>query len=56
MNKYSKMTTEDFDAILIGILKETTAAELLTIPGVYEIVSEHYNDEVLEPWESSQEA
>lgn len=38
---------ERFDDILHEIVLEE-AAHLLSIPGVYEILSEHFNNEVLE--------
>ena len=49
-NKYDKMTQEEFDEILFEIALEN-AGSLMTIPGVYEAVSEYYNDDVLEKWE-----
>lgn len=49
--KYSKMTNEDFDRILSDILQEE-GRNLLAIPGVYEVVSEHFNNEVLNRWEN----
>lgn len=48
MKKYDKITDEMFDAMLVKILDETTGTELLSIPGVYEAVSEHYNNEILD--------
>jgi len=50
---YSKMTQDDFDRVLSQIVKED-AAVLLTVPGVYKAVSEHYNNEVLERWENEE--
>ena len=48
MKKYDKITDEMFDAMLVEILDETTGTELLSIPGVYEAVIEHFNNEVLD--------
>lgn len=50
---YSKMSQEDFDRILERIVIQNLN-ELMTIPGAYEIFSEHYNNEVLEEWEKEQ--
>jgi len=50
-SKYGKMTDADFDSILEEILNEHTGSQLLLIPGVYECVSEHFNNEVLDRWE-----
>jgi len=51
MPDYSKMTQEDFNNILTNILSRQTGAQLLSIPGIYEVVSEHFNNEILEEWE-----
>jgi hypothetical protein len=53
---YSKCGDEDFDRILVDIANEHTGAAILTIPGVYEILSEEFNDEVLTRWTNEQEA
>lgn len=50
MPDYSKMTNEDFDHILAERVGETPGCVLLTLPGVYEALSEHFNNEVLEEW------
>ena len=54
MSKYDKMTQENFDRILIEILDEWTGSQLLTFPGVYELLSEEFNNEVLNRWELEQ--
>lgn len=50
MADYSKLTDEEFDNILIEILDEEPASSLLYIGGIYEIVAEYYNNEVLDRW------
>jgi hypothetical protein len=50
---YSKMKQEDFDRILATLVNRDSHT-LLTIPGLYEVVSEHYNNEVLTEWEKEQ--
>ena len=47
----NKMTQQEFDDILAEIMDEGIASNLLTIPGIYEIVAEYYNNAVLEKWE-----
>ena len=47
---YSKMTNAEFVEILEGIVKEE-GANILSVPGVYEVLSEFYNNEVLKIWE-----
>ena len=47
----SEMSQEEFDRNLAEIMDESPASYLLTIPGVYEVVSEHFNNDVLGKWE-----
>ena len=54
MGKYDKMTQEDFNRILGDIMQEAGGRAILTIPGVYEVVSEHFNNDVLDRWEQEQ--
>lgn len=54
-NEYADMTDEDFDEILRGICDDVGTDELLDIPGVYELVREHYNNDVLAEWKAEQE-
>lgn len=48
------MDQELFDDILHEIVLEE-AAHLLSIPGVYEVLSEHFNNEVLKRMNERQE-
>jgi hypothetical protein len=50
MSQPTQITTEKFDELLAEILDEGKASALLTIPGVYEAVSEHFNNDVLKRW------
>ena len=51
MTDYSKCTDEDFQRILENIIdEECTPSSLLSIPGVYEAVSEEFNNAVLSKW------
>jgi len=56
MINYETMTQEDFDNILTGILQAEIASNLLLIPGVYELVAEEYNNDVLDLWAKDQES
>lgn len=49
--KIYKINDEEFNAILCKILEKQIASQLLSIPGIYEIVSEYFNNDVLEQWE-----
>ena len=49
-------TQEDFDENLKDILEEdVSTGELLSIPGIYEILSEHFNNDVLDRWQQQTE-
>lgn len=50
MSRYAKMTQEDFDRHLLRVLNSMTPVQILAIPGVYEVVSEELNNEVLDAW------
>ena len=53
-----KITDEEFDTALFDYVREEfddNPANLLLIPGVYEIVAEHLNNEVLEYIEQKSE-
>ena len=54
MSDYSKMTDDDFQDILTGLMQDDGVGSLLQIPGVYEAVSEHYNNDVLDVWSKRQ--
>ena len=48
------ITTKDFDRLLADII-DNDIFFLLSIPGVYQALSEHYNNDVLAAWETEQE-
>ena len=52
---YSWITDAMFDAKLGQILDKQTGAELLAIPGLYEVVSDHFNNQVLGELEADKE-
>lgn len=51
-----KITDEQFDQALKTVidLENEKASNLLSIPGIYEILSEHYNNEAIDFIESNQ--
>jgi hypothetical protein len=54
---YADMTNADFDRILIDLVNQEPASNLVQyIPGVYELVSEHFNNEILTIWENENPA
>jgi hypothetical protein len=53
-HRYDVCPEEEFDAILDRIVREDVHL-LLSIPGVYEVVSEYYINEVLAEWEAGRE-
>jgi hypothetical protein len=50
-----KITNEQFDAKLTEILDGMNGAQLLAIPGLYEVVSEELNNDVIEAIEAEQQ-
>lgn len=56
MNKYSKLTQEEFERRLSEMIDRKAASYLLTIPGIYDILSEEYNNDILDEWEKDQAA
>jgi hypothetical protein len=43
-----KVAQEQFDQKLAEILSGMTGAQLLSIPGIYEILAEEFNNDVLD--------
>ncbi len=54
MSIYDAMTTDDFDRHLLGVMECMTPAQILDIPGVYEVVSEELNNDTLDAWAAEQ--
>ena len=50
----SDITQAEFDNILKQFLKNFKGTELLSIPGIYEILSEEFNNDVIAVWEKQQ--
>uniref|UniRef100_A0A6M3M065 Uncharacterized protein n=1 Tax=viral metagenome TaxID=1070528 RepID=A0A6M3M065_9ZZZZ len=46
---YDQMTDDEFYEILADLVVKNSGS-LLEIPGVYEVVSEHFNNDVLACW------
>lgn len=52
MTDYSKITQEQFNEALGSILSDMNGEQLLSIPGIYEVLSEHFNNDALaEAWD-----
>ena len=51
---YANITDEDFERILRDILRDMTGEQLISIFGIYEILSEEFNNDVLTMWEEEQ--
>ena len=47
-NKYSHITSEMFTEELERLVSQMTTGELMSLPGFYEIVSEHFNNDILD--------
>ena len=48
MTDYSKITDDQFTAALERIIGEHSPAQLLAVPGAYEVFSEEFNNEALD--------
>jgi Mg/Co/Ni transporter MgtE len=48
VNEYSHITDEMFDQELQRIMDEMSADDLLMIPGIYEVMREHLNNQILD--------
>lgn len=53
MKNYDWVTHEMFDEKLAELVRQES--DILSIPGVYEILSEHFNNDVLEALEQERE-
>lgn len=49
---YEGLTNSMFDAIMLSLAKDEGVERILAIPGVYECVSEHLNNDVLEVYDT----
>jgi hypothetical protein len=43
-----KITNKQFDAALVSLMEQEPVESILRIPGVYEAVSEHFNNEAID--------
>lgn len=46
------INTDTFDRLLREVINDSnpSACDVLHIPGVYEVLAEHYNNDVLDRW------
>ena len=51
----SDISDENFYELLGDILSEMNVCQLIDIPGIYEILSEYFNNEVLERYENEKD-
>ena len=54
MSDYSKLTDAEFDRLLSIVIDADNIkpSNLISIQGIYEILREHYNNDVLAKWEA----
>lgn len=52
MKTYKWITAEMFEEKLREILEESTGNSLLAIPGLFEVVSEYFNNEIMDELEA----
>jgi hypothetical protein len=53
--KSGTMTHSDFEKHLRYVLSDQSAIDMLSVPGVAEILMEHFNNDVLDSWRTEQE-
>lgn len=51
---YEALEDSSFDELLTMRVEAATADELLRVPGVYEALREHFNNDILEAWEEAE--
>ena len=56
MPDYSQMTQEEFDSILEEIVDKMSTAEIIMVSGIYELMAEELNNEVLNTWVNRNES
>ncbi len=54
-DEYAALSQEEFDRRLVELLKKEPAPSLLAIAGVYEILSEYFNNDILDQWRRDQD-
>jgi hypothetical protein len=54
MEDYGDMTQDDFDRILVGLLKKYPIEALLRVGSVYNDLAEEFSNDVLDEWEQAQ--
>jgi len=54
MDKYKDLSQGIFDEILDNIVGRLSTHEIMAIPGIYECMSEEFNNQVLDEWEVEQ--
>jgi hypothetical protein len=55
LKQYSQLTQERFDELVFELAREDGVDAVLTIPGVWEEVSEYYNNAALDRWQREQQ-
>ena len=50
------ISNEEFNNILLEILSEMPANQLISVPGIYEILAEEFNNEILQKWSQRKES
>ncbi len=54
-DEYAEMTHDDFVRLVTELAEKDGAAIIITIPGIWEILSEHYNNDALDLWKIERE-
>ena len=54
MTNYSKCTQTEFIKTYEGFIETLSIGEISTVPGVFELLSEYYNNDILDLWSENQ--
>ena len=54
MANYSKCTQSEFIKTYEDFIETLSIGEISTVPGVFELLSEYYNNDILDLWSENQ--
>ena len=54
MTNYSKCTQSEFIKTYEDFIETLSIGEISTVPGVFELLSEYYNNDILDLWSENQ--
>jgi len=55
MSEYEDLTNDEFAVLLLEVLEDVPKSQIVFRDGIYEILAEEYNNDVLELWKERQQ-